>query len=300
MSTISVPTIKSPNFGYLFLAASLAILLIPTVLRMGKEVWVLDEQAHGPIIVLVVLYLLWKQRDILSQDYSGPNWIRMVGWCTLIAGALSFIVGRTQDIIFFEVGGQMTCLAGLAMILFGRLGVVRLWFPILFLVFMLPLPGFVVDQATSSLKMVVSEAAASIMHFAGLPIARDGVLLQIGQYKLLVADACSGLYSLISLSALGILYLWLIRSSNKVRNALLFMSIFPIAIAANITRVIILSLITYYMGDEAGQGFLHGFAGMSLFLAALTLIIGLDSFLHLVMPDKKKKQSAQKETQHAI
>lgn len=289
MNSISVPSSKFTNSGTIALCLSLAVLLLPTLWRMAKEVWVLDEQAHGPIILLVVIYLVWKQRDVFNNGYSGPAWIRIVGYGVMLLGALSFIIGRTQDIIFFEVGGQIACIGGLVMILLGAQGVMRLWFPIFFLVFMLPLPGFIVDQATSSLKLVVSEAAASVMHFAGLPIARDGVLLLIGQYKLLVADACSGLYSLISLSALGILYLWLIRSANKVRNALLFLAIFPIAIAANITRVIILSLITYYMGDEAGQGFLHGFAGMSLFLAALTLIIGLDSFLHLVMPDRKPK-----------
>src|SRR5207344_1473437 len=100
-----------------------------------------------------------------------------------------------------------------------------------------------------------SSAAENILHAAGYPIGRTGVVLIVGQYQLLVADACSGLNSMFSLSALGFLYLYLMRRASVLHNALIVASILPIAFAANIVRVLVLILVTYHFGDAAGQGF---------------------------------------------
>jgi exosortase/archaeosortase family protein len=106
------------------------------------------------------------------------------------------------------------------------------------------------------------------------------VILQIGQFQLLVADACSGLHTLFSLEAMGLLYLNVVRHTSLLRNIMLAILIVPISFCANVIRVIVLSLITYYYGDEAGQGFLqHQGAGMVLFMTALVFIIAADSGL---------------------
>ena len=137
----------------------------------------------------------------------------------------------------------------------------------------------VVDTVTMPMKMAVSYVAELILYGAGYPIARSGVILQIGQYKLLVADACAGLHTLFTLEALGLLYLNLVRHDSLLRNVALAILIVPISFCANVIRVMTLTLVTYHFGDAAGQGFLHGFAGMVLFLSALLLIIGTDSAL---------------------
>ena len=111
---------------------------------------------------------------------------------------------------------------------------------------------------------------------------RAGVILQIGQYKLLVADACAGLHTLFTLEALGLLYLNIVRHDSLFRNITLAICVVPISFTANVIRVMVLTLVTYHFGDSAGQGFLHGFAGMVLFLTALMLIIGVDSLLQLL------------------
>jgi exosortase len=129
------------------------------------------------------------------------------------------------------------------------------------------------------MKMAVSYVTANILHWADYPIARNGVILQIGQYQLLVADACAGLQTLLTLESLGLFYLNVVRHTSAFRNVVLAILIIPISFAANVIRVITLTLITYYFGDEAGRGFLHGFAGMVLFLSALILIIGIDVLL---------------------
>jgi exosortase len=137
----------------------------------------------------------------------------------------------------------------------------------------------IIDPLTASLKQDVSEIVEQLLYRAGYPIARSGVVLSIGQYQLLVADACSGMHSVYSITALGLLYLYLMRHPQWWRNALLAASLIPLAIVANIVRVIILVLVTYHFGDAAGQGFVHGFTGIFLFIVALGLMFALDAAL---------------------
>ena len=117
------------------------------------------------------------------------------------------------------------------------------------------------------------------------------MILTVGPYQLLVADACAGLNSLFTLEALGLLYLNLMNYTSAWRGVTLAILIVPISFAANVVRVIILVLVTYHFGDEAGQGFVHGFAGMVLFVVALTLILFTDSLLGLFMQGERKREA---------
>ena len=166
-----------------------------------------------------------------------------------------------------------------------------IWFALFFMCFMVPLPSAVVDALTQPMKTAVSYVAEHVLYWAGYPISRTGVTIQIGPYQLLVADACAGLHTLFTLEALGLLYLNVVRTSSWFRNIGLAIFIVPISFAANVIRVIVLTLITYHFGDAAGQGFLHGFAGMLLFLSALALIIGTDSILRAASALKRSKDS---------
>ena len=111
---------------------------------------------------------------------------------------------------------------------------------------------------------------------------QSGVVIYLGHYQLLVANACAGMRTLFMLEALGILYLNLVHHHSILRNIALPILIIPISFTANVIRVIVLSLITYYWGNAAGQGFLHGFAGMVLFAAGLLMMLGTDSLLRLI------------------
>jgi exosortase len=137
------------------------------------------------------------------------------------------------------------------------------------------------------MKIAVSYVAETLLYWFDYPIARNGVILYIGHYQLLVADACAGLHTLISLEALGLLYLHLIRHDSLVRNTLLALAIIPISFTANVIRVLALILITYYFGDEVGQSYLHDFAGLMLFMVALILIISVDTFLSKFLREGK-------------
>lgn len=264
----------------------LVVLFVPTYVDLARTLWASEDQAHGPIILAVALFFFWhKRREIreLSPVSAGA------GWPLFVCGLLLYILGRSQDILLFEVGSQIPVVAGLLLILRGWAAIRILWFPLLFLIFMVPLPGAVVDTLTLPMKMGVSWAAEHILYSLGYPISRSGVILQIGQYKLLVADACAGLHTLFTLEALGLLYLHVVRHESLVRNVSLAVAIIPISFTANTIRVIALTLITYIYGDEAGQGFLHGFAGMVLFISALVLIIVLDTLLQYLASMKSQK-----------
>jgi exosortase B len=179
----------------------------------------------------------------------------------------------------FEIGAIILVMAAVLLIKRGSAALKVLWFPFFFMLFMVPLPSEFVAALTMPMKMAVSYVTEHVLYALSYPISRSGVILQIGQYQLLVADACAGLQTLLTLEALGLFYLNLMRHPSAFRNIGLAIFIIPISFCANVIRVITLTLVTYYCGDAAGQGFLHGFAGMVLFLTALVLILAVDSAL---------------------
>jgi len=262
----------------------LLALYIPTYYGLATGLWGAEDQAHGPIVLGVVLYLIWQQRHILLPDGArampaASGTARVAGWGVLVFGLLCYAIGRSQDILMLDIGSQILVLGSILLLTRGIRAVRVLWFPLFFILFMIPLPGFFIDAVTLPMKMAVSYVAEHVLYWFDYPIARSGVILQIGQYQLLVADACAGMHTLISLEALGLLYLNLVKHDSLFRNITLAILIVPISFTANVIRVIALTLITFYFGDEVGQGFVHGFAGMVLFIVALSLIMAVDSML---------------------
>jgi exosortase B len=266
----------------------LACLYIPTLTSLFLGIWRSDEQMHGPIVLGIGLWLFFRNWETM-EDSSRNQPTCSQGWIYLILGLIFYLIGRSQDVLLFEVGSFIWVIIGLILILRGTKALKTQWFSVFFLLFMVPLPAFIVDAVTMPMKMAVSYVAEHILYWIGYPIGRSGVMLQIGQYKLLVADACAGLHTLLTLEALGLLYLNLVRRDSLFRNTGLALLIVPISFTANAIRVMALSLITYHFGDEAGQGFLHGFAGMVLFLSALLLIISVDTALQSIEAYRRSK-----------
>lgn len=278
----------SVAFDWLPVVAGLLILYVPTFYDLARTIWQEDDFAHGPIILAIIAWLIWDKRQILlaASTQSAP----VSGLLLLVFGLLLYVLGRAHGIRIFEVGSLVPVLAGVLLAMRGWPGLRNYWFMIIFIVYLVPLPGFFVDAVTLPLKHNVSEIADKVLYAAGYPIALDGVMLIVGQYYLLVADACSGLNSMFSLTALGLLYLYLMRHKSWVHNVLIFASLLPIAFFANIVRVIILVLVTYHFGDAAGQGFVHSFSGLVLFMIALIIIMILDAILARVIKPRKPAQ----------
>ena len=284
MQTIST----KQSLAWLPLVAGLTVLYSPSLYDLFTGIWSTDEQMHGPIVLGISLWLLHSKWAAMEQAALGQQPSKW-GWPVFVLGLLLYALGRSQDILIFEIGSAIWLLVGLALLQRGTAALKAQWFALFFMLFMVPLPSDVVDAVTMPMEMAVSFAAEHVLYWAGYPAGRSGVVLQVGQYVLLVADACAGLHTLLTLEALGLLYLNLVQRDSVFRNIGLGLLIVPISFTANVIRVVTLCLITYHWGDAAGQGFLHGFAGMVLFLSALLLIIGFDTALQSI-DSKLRKQ----------
>lgn len=244
--------------------------------------WNQDEHSHGPVMLCLSLWLLWTR----WREYEGPTdghapgtWL---SWIMFLIGVLLFVPGRALGIIYFEVFAFIPMMIGIVALIGGYGLLNKVKFPLFFLIFMVPIPGFVLDPISHFVKLHISATVADILWRFGYPIGHTGVVLTIGPYQLLVADACAGMRTLFMLEAMGIFYLNVVKHTSLLRNVVLGILIVPISFVANMLRVLFLALITYHFGDEVGQGYLHGFAGLVLFVIALMLTISIDGVLRFI------------------
>jgi exosortase B len=275
---------------FALLAAGFALLFGPFYVHLAQTIWATDEQGHGPIILMVSAWLLYMRRHDIAAAPVRPA--LGLGWAIFALAMLLYAFGRSQDVIMFVGFSQILVLAGLLLIFRGAAALRAAFFPLFFLIFMIPLPEALVAAVTAPLKSAVSAVATNLLAWMGYPVGRSGVIMTVGQYQLLVADACAGLNSMFTLEALGLLYMNLMNYTSVRRNVALAILLIPIAFAANIVRVMILVLVTYHFGDEAGQGFVHGFAGMVLFLVALVLMLITDKILGVFIPSQTGRKKA--------
>lgn len=268
------------------LLAGFFMLYLPSYWDVARTVWTTDEQGHGPIILAVSLWLLYHHRHALAALQVRPSWT--LGLPLFVVGLVFYVVGRSQSFLGLEVGSQILLLGALTLCFLGKRALRLIWFPLFFLAFMTPLPEVLVAEVTAPLKSAVSTVSANVLYALGYPVSRAGVILNVGQYQLLVADACAGLNSMFTLEALGLLYMNLMQYTSVGRNVTLSILVVPIAFIANVVRVMVLVLVTYHFGDAAGQGFVHGFAGMVLFLVGLVFVLFTDYVLGFVFKEPQR------------
>lgn len=261
----------------LVLLIALAAFIIPTMMFVAQAGWSGEEGAHGPIIMATGLWLLWREwQPVKHLARPAPGWHVAILLAIFIP---LFIFARVTQIV--EIEGYIMY-GGLLTVLYSFVGerVMRLlWFPLFYLAFSFPPPETVVAALTLPLKMALSEWSVSFLRLLGYPIGGEGVRIFIGQYELLVAAACSGLNSLISLTAITLFYVYLRHQAEWRYALLLTLLVIPVALFANFLRVLILILLTYHAGEAAAQGFLHNFAGLFMFAAALGAMFALDELI---------------------
>jgi exosortase len=263
----------------------IAAIAVPTMLLVMRSSWSREEAAHGPIVLATGLWLIWRLRpEIAALARPGSPVITAV---LLVPCLILYALARITNTIEVEGFAMYGVLLSL---LYGAAGmpVMRLlWFPLVYLAFIFPPPETIVWAITQPLKIMLSEVVVRLLYWLGYPIAGSGVTIQIAQFELLVAAACAGLNSLISLTAIGLFYVYIRHNLNWRYAAFLGLAIFPAALFANFVRVIVLVLVTYYFGEAAAQGFLHGFAGITMFVVALLAIFLVDK---LASPLRRRLQ----------
>jgi exosortase len=260
------------------IGVGLAALGLPTLWGLSQQIWTREDGAQGALLLAIGLWMLWREGPAMRAVGKSGSTVAAVA--TLLGAVALYVAGRILDYMTVEAGGLY--LAGLALLYaeVGLGGLKRAWFPLVFLAFSVPAPEFVIDHLTAPLKHFAAFVSTSGLAAAGLPVAREGVTIMIAQYQLLVEDACSGMNSLSGLIAISLLYIYLLRRASPLYALVLACFAIPLAIAANILRIMALILITYAFGDEVGQSFIHMAAGLFLFTMALLLVFALDQALY--------------------
>ena len=260
--------------GNLMLALGCAALAAPTMYDVATKTWTTEQGGHGPLVFVTGLWAIWR-------EIKGKNIVRRPGefavGLPLLGLALAvFVMARITGILEIEAFAMYGALISGAYLVFGGAIIRPIWFPLVYLAFALPPPDTVVAAVTQPIKIAISSWAVSALHLLGYPVASSGVAIQIGQYQLLVAAACAGLNSIVTLTALCLLYVYLKHRSNVIAFIVIALAAIPVAIISNFVRVLVLVLITYYFGDAVAQGFVHDFAGLLMFAVALLTIFGID------------------------
>jgi len=272
------------------LAAGCAVLILPTMFQVARDTWSTEQGGHGPLVLATGLWALWRELHSKKIDLRPapllPS-LLLLGFMLCV-----FVVARITGILEVEAFAMYGVLISGAYMLFGSALIRAIWLPLFYLAFTLPPPDTVVAAVTQPIKIAISQSAVSLLYLLGYPVASSGVTIQIGQYQLLVAAACAGLNSIMTLAALCVFYVYLRHRSNPIAFLVIAVAAIPVAIISNFVRVLALVLITYYFGDAAAQGFLHDFAGLLMFAVALITVFGIDKLAEMLFARRSKRGPA--------
>ncbi len=266
----------------LFAFAGLACIFVPTFVSIAGDYWSSEEGTQGPIIFATGVWLLWRARAVMVAEAAprtGPFWPLV-----MVPLALLYAFARIYRILPLE--STMAYLIGLvaAVIYLGPALVRRFWFPFLYPAFLIVPPSILVSDLTLPLKIWISSVSADLLQALGYPVAVSGATIAIGQYALLVRKVCAGLGSLLTLCAVGLFYVHLRRDAGVRFGAALLIAIIPIAIFANLVRVIAIVLVTWYFGAAIGQGMAHEVTGLIMFTVAMAAMFAIDNMLSALGP----------------
>jgi exosortase len=263
------------------LAAAL-LLYWPILVKLVHD-WATDDNySHGFFILPLAGYFVWERRSRLAATPIRPA---LSGLIIIAAGLAILLVGRLGADLFLPRVSLLAVLAGAIVYLAGWRVVGVLAFPLAFLLLMIPLPAIVFNQVAFPLQLLASTVGASVVSALGIPVLREGNLIVLARTTLEVAEACSGIRSLVSLLTLGIVYGYFTDSRASVRT-MIALSTIPIAIVANAARVTGTGIAAHYYGDRVAHGFLHSFSGWVVFGVALVLVLIVARVIHYVAPDR--------------
>jgi exosortase len=230
-----------------------------------------DNYSHGFLIVPLALYFAWERRDRLWAAATRPSW---AGLWVIVAGVCVLVAGQLGAELFLTRISLIIVIAGVVLFLEGWPRLRALAFPIAFLLLMVPLPAIVFNQIAFPLQLFASRVGASAIQACAVPVLREGNVIILANTSLEVAEACSGIRSLISLLTLGIVYGYFSDRRGWVRT-LIALSTIPIAIAANAFRVAGTGVLAHYYGADAAQGFFHEFSGWLVFVTAFAMLFAV-------------------------
>lgn len=280
-----------PWAGMAWFSALLIVAYFP-ILKHLVEQWADDpDVGHGFFVPLVAGYIAWQRREQLLALEWKPAWwgIGLMLW-----GAVQAYIGMLGAELFLQRTAFLISLVGLLLVMGGKALVKELAFPLLLLPFMIPIPTVVYNRITFPLQLFASRVAeVSLGSIFNIPVLREGNVLELASQKLSVAEACSGIRSLLSLSFLSLVYAYFFDPKVWMRWALL-LGVIPIAIIANAGRVTITGVLSEY-NTELAQGFFHELEGFIIFAIAFAMLYVLHLLINWIYRSKFSKGTLVKE-----
>lgn len=264
----------------------LALLLLGlyfSVLRHLVAQWWNDPNfSHGFFVPLFSIFVVWQERARLRRLTPKPSWFGLV---IMVLGMCALVVGQMGAELFLARTSLLIVLAGMIVLFYGWAFFRTLLFPWAFLFLMVPMPAIIFNQITFPLQLLASRVSAAILPIFGVPILREGNIINLPSMALEVAEACSGIRSLMSLITLSIIYGYLLEKRLWVRYLLAIASV-PIAVAANSVRIIGTGLLVQYWDPEKAEGYFHASWGWLIFVISLILLYGLHALISWIWPER--------------
>lgn len=263
------------NWQFIILAALTIWLYWPTIVRLVEQ-WGSDQNfSHGYFVPLFSAFVIWQDRDRLARVRRRPSWS---GMALMAAGLGLLIVGQLGAELFLSRSSLLLVLAGFV-VLFGGWNLFRaLLFPWAFLFLMIPIPGILFNQITFPLQILASKLAAATLPLFGVPVLRQGNVMTLASQVLQVAEACSGIRSLMSLVTLAIIYGYLMERRLWIRYVLALAAV-PVAVAANSFRIISTGLMVQYWDPDKAEGYFHTSWGWIVFVVSLFMLYAVHAII---------------------
>jgi exosortase len=283
-----MPTTKAlPYYKFVFLSLLVFVLYFPELSVMVSDWADKKEYSHGFLIPLISGYIIWTKRETFRKSPVMPD---LKGIFILLLGIALLMLGHVAFEPYTRRFSFIITILGLIYLLCGSRIVKILLFPLGYLIFMIPLPYVIIKTIAVSLRLVSAKVTYTILKFSGIPIWREGVNLELPNISLVVADLCTGILSLVAITALSVLYAYFTQRNLISRLALVFLSI-PIAILSNMFRLIITVGLAYFYGGKILGNVIHQFHGTVNFLLTIFLLILISGLIRKVDLALSKRKS---------
>ena len=263
--------------GYFLIIFTLIFIIYKNNLIWLWSKWMEETRySHGPFIPLISVYIAYQKKNLLKNiTFTSANW----GILLLFLSGIIFIVALRAQISFIQTYSMILFFLGIVWFIFGKNAIKHLWFPLLYLVFMVPFWAGGINRFSNFLKMVSSALSAKFLLFLGFPIFRDGVTLHLSHNSLEVADPCSGIQSLISLAAMAVIIAYYSDGRILKRSLILFLVI-PLVCIGNAARILILAFFLEATGSMVSDP-MHTLIGMVIFVLTISFLFGFNKWINI-------------------